>query len=70
MQMPIFLLFVSAGNLFDGAFSVWVSLSSISAHNYVKIFVLKVFIAIHKFGIICLSETCLDSKISSDDNNL
>ena len=26
-QMPIFLLFVSAGVLFDGAFSLWVSLN-------------------------------------------
>ena len=27
-QMPIFLLFVSAGVLFDGAFSLWVSLNN------------------------------------------
>ena len=28
-QMPIFLVFVSAGVLFDGAFSVWVSLNNL-----------------------------------------
>ena len=33
-------------------------------------FLLKVYIAIHKFGIICISETYLDSSIPSDDSNL
>ena len=30
-QMPIFVLFVSAGVLFDGAFSLWVSLMKLQA---------------------------------------
>ena len=33
-------------------------------------FLLKAFIAIHKFDIICLSETYLDSSTTSDDENL
>ena len=51
------------------AFSVcyW-NLNSISAHNYAKIFFLKAYIAIHKFDIICISETYLDSNTSLDDN--
>ena len=35
------------------------NLNSISAHNYIKLFLLKAYIAIHKFDIICLSETYL-----------
>ena len=46
------------------------SLNSISAHNYIKLFLLKAYIAIHKFDIICLSETYFDSSTSSDDDNL
>ena len=33
-------------------------------------FLLKVYIAIHKFGIICVSETYLDSSTLTDDSNL
>ena len=46
------------------------NLSSLSAHNYAKIFLLKAYIAIHRFDIICISETYLDSSTSPDDNNL
>ena len=46
------------------------NLNSISAHNYIKLFLLKAYIAIHKFDIICLSETYLDSSTTSDDGNL
>ena len=46
------------------------NLNSISAHNYIKFFLLKAYIAIHKFDIICLSETYLDSSTTSDDDNL
>ena len=46
------------------------NLNSISAHNCNKLIPLKANIAIHKFDIICLSETYLDSTITSDDNNL
>ena len=46
------------------------SLNSISAHNYIKLFLLKAYIAIHKFDITCLSETYLDSSTTPDDDNL
>ena len=46
------------------------NLNSLSAHNYAKIFLLKAYIAIHRFDIICISETYLDSSTSPDDNNL
>ena len=39
-------------------------------HNYNKLILLKVYIAIHKFDIIGLSETYLDSSTTSDDDNL
>ena len=45
------------------------NLNSISAHNYTKLFLLKAYIAIHKFDIICLSETYLDSSTTSDDDD-
>ena len=53
------------------AFSIchW-NLNSLSAHNYEKIFLLKGYIAIHGFDIICISETYLDSSTSPDDRNL
>ena len=56
---------------YSNAFSIchW-NLNSISAHNYAKVFLLKAYIAIHKFDIICISETYLDSSTPSDDNNL
>ena len=41
-----------------------------SAHNYDKVFLLKAYIAIHKFDVICISETYLDSSSPSDDSNL
>ena len=46
------------------------NLNSISAHSYVKLFLLKAYIAIHKFDINLLSETYLDSNSTSDDDNL
>ena len=46
------------------------NLNSTSAHNYTKLFLPKAYIAIHKFDIICLSETYLDSSTTSDDDNL
>ena len=45
------------------------NLNSISAHNYTKLFLLKAYIAIHKFDIICLSEIYLDSSTTSDDDD-
>ena len=46
------------------------NLNSISAHNFFKIHLLKVNLPIHKFGIVCLSETYLESGFPFDDDNL
>ena len=46
------------------------NLNSIIAHNFGKIFLLKAYAAIHKFDIICLSETYLDSSIPTNNDNL
>ena len=46
------------------------NLNSILAHDYSKLFLLKVYILVHKFNIICLSQTYLDSTLSLDDDNL
>ena len=46
------------------------NLLSISSHNYVKISLLKAYLTVHKFDIICLSETYLDSSTWPDDGNL
>ena len=42
------------------------NLSSISAHNYIKLF----FLRAHRFDVICLSETYLDSDTPHEDTNL
>ena len=46
------------------------NLNSISAHNFIKSSLLRAYISIDKIDIICLSETYLDSNISSDNDNL
>ena len=46
------------------------NLNSVSAYNYTKLFLLKAYIAIHKFDMIYLSETYLDSSTTSDDDDL
>ena len=43
---------------------------SISAHMFTKVSLLSAYISVHKFDIICLSETYLNSDIRSDDENL
>ena len=45
------------------------NLNRISAQNYIKLLLLKAYIAIHKFDIIFLSETYLDSSTTSNDDN-
>ena len=45
------------------------NLYSISAQNYTKLLPLKAYIAVHKFDIICLSETYFHSSATSDDDN-
>ena len=46
------------------------NLNSISAHDYMKISLLKAYISTNKFDVICISETYLDSDKSDDDDNL
>ena len=45
------------------------NLNSICAENFIKLSLLRTYITINKIGIICLSETYLDSSIPSDDVN-
>ena len=44
--------------------------NSILGHDYSKLFPLKAYISVHKFDVICLSETYLDSTVPLDDVNL
>ena len=46
------------------------NLNSISAHNYVKLSLLRAYLVFHKFDIICLLETYLNSSNSPDDETL
>ena len=54
----------------DETFSIchW-NLNSLLAYNYNKLFLLRAYIAVHKFDVICLSETYLDSTVASDKEN-
>ena len=44
------------------------NLNSICAHNFAKLSLLRAYVSVHKFDVICLSETYLDS--STDDEIL
>ena len=46
------------------------NLNSISAHNFIKLSLLRPYIAIHKFDVVCLSETYLNASIPNDDVSL
>ena len=46
------------------------NINSIAAHNFPKLVLIKAFNSIHKFDIICLLETYLDSSILHNDCNL
>ena len=55
-------------NKSDVNFSIChLNLNSIAAHNYAKVLLLQAYIAVYKFDIICISETYLDTSITSDD---
>ena len=45
------------------------NLSSLTAHNYLKVSYLRDYVAIKKFDVVCLSGTYLDSFNLSDDDN-
>ena len=48
-------------------FAIW---NDISAHNFIKLCLLRAYISINKIDIICLSETYLGLRISSNNSNL
>ena len=54
----------------DKAFSIchW-DLNSLLAYNYNKLFLLRAYIGVHKFDVIFLSETYLDSTVASIEEN-
>ena len=58
-------------NALNRCFSIchW-NLNSISAHMFTKVSFLSAYRFVHKFDIICLSETYLNSETPSDDENL
>ena len=45
-------------------------MNSISVHIYVKLSLLRAYLAFHKFDIICLSETYLNSSNSPHDETM
>ena len=45
------------------------NLNSLAAHNYLKVSLLRAYVAIKKFDVVCLSETYLDSSYLSDNDN-
>ena len=49
--------------------SLW-NLNSISTDNFLKLSILRAYITVHEFDVICLSKTYLDSSILHDDDNL
>ena len=46
------------------------NLNSITVHNFAKVNLLQAYNANHYFDMICLSESYLDSTVSSDNDNL
>ena len=69
--MPFLILSSGDIDISGQSFSIchW-NLNSISAHNFTKISLLTAYVLVHNFDIICLSETYLNSEISTDDKNL
>ena len=46
------------------------NLNSITAHNYLKVSILRAYILLHNFDVVCISETYLDSTTALDYENL
>ena len=46
------------------------NLNSITAHNYPKISLLRAYISLHNFDVVCISEICLDFTTALDNENL
>ena len=51
------------------SFCHW-NLNSLPSHNYEKVPLLQAFNTLHKFDLICLSGTYLDSSISTEEKSL
>ena len=47
--------------------SQW-NVNSVSVHNFSKVSLLRAYTSIHKFDVICISETFLNSDTAFDDN--
>ena len=45
------------------------NLNSILAHNFIKLSPLRPYITVHKFDVVCWSETYLNASISNDDDS-
>ena len=77
----ILLLLICAGDIelnpgpiknntsYNFSFHYW-NLNSIAAHNFSKLSLLEAYNVQHKFDMICLSETFLDSSIPTNDERL
>ena len=46
------------------------NLNRISAHNYIKLSLLRAYLSTHKFDVICISETYRDFDTSHEHTNL
>ena len=46
------------------------NINSVSAHNFSEVFLLIAYISVHKFDVICISETFPNSDTAHDDDNL
>ena len=46
------------------------NLNNITVHKFLKLSLLRAYIVVHKFDVICLSETYLNSSNLFDNNNL
>ena len=46
------------------------NLNSITAHNFIKMALLKAYLSVHETDIICLSETYLDSSVPVENDKM
>ena len=58
-----------SNTFYNFSFCHW-NLNSIAAHNFSKLSLLEAYNVQHKFDMICLSETFLDSSIPTNDEKL
>ena len=46
------------------------NVNNVSAHNFSKVYLIRAYISIHKFDVICISEPFLNSDTAFDDDSL